>query len=141
MGTGWNFAELLSFRSCLFETGGVRTMTTLTTLQSPTASQYSEIINRLVMRIVEIAHPLRIILFGSAARGELQKDSDIDVMVVMPDGTHRFDTTRYLYRKLSGFGFPVDIVVATPSVLETHKDTVGLIYRSALREGTEVYVA
>lgn len=93
------------------------------------------------MRIVEVAHPLRIILFGSAARGELHQDSDIDVMVVMPDGTPRLDTTRYLYRKLFGFGFPVDIIVTTPSVLEQHRDTVGLIYKTALMEGTEVYAS
>lgn len=116
-------------------------MTTLTALQPATATQNNEVIDRLVLRIVEIAHPLRIILFGSAARGEFRQDSDIDVMVVMPDGTHRLDTTRYLYRKLFGFGFPVDIVVTTPDVLEQHKDTVGLIYRTALAEGTEIYVS
>jgi predicted nucleotidyltransferase len=68
-------------------------------------------------------------------------NSDIDVMVVMPDGTHRSNTVRYLYKQISGFGFPVDIVVVTPSVLEQHKDNIGLIYRTVLAEGKEVYVA
>ena len=35
---------------------------------------------------MEAVHPLRIILFGSAARGEMGADSDLDVLVVMPDG-------------------------------------------------------
>ncbi len=98
-------------------------------------------IDDLIGRIVDTVHPLRIVLFGSAARGEMGPDSDIDIMVVMPDGTHRLNTTRYLYRRMFGFGFPVDIVVATPSILERHKNNIGLIYRTVLKEGKEVYAA
>ena len=100
----------------------------------------SKTIDNLIDRIVDAVHPMRIILFGSAARGEMGTNSDIDVMVVMPNGTHRSNTVRYLYKHLFGFGFPVDIVVATPSVLEQHKDNIGLIYRTVLAEGKEVYV-
>lgn len=98
-------------------------------------------IDELVQRIVEAAHPLRIILFGSAARGQAGPDSDIDVMVVMPDGTHRRHTAMDLYQRLSGISVAVDIVVATPTDLEKHKDTIGLIYRAVLREGKEIYAA
>ena len=86
-------------------------------------------------------HPFRIILFGSAARGEWGPDSDLDVLVVMPDGTHRRNTAQFLYQQLFGFGFPVDILVTTPSVLEKHKNNIGLIYRTVLAEGKEVYAA
>ena len=99
----------------------------------------SKIINELINRIVSAAHPIRIILFGSAARGEMSPDSDIDVMVVMPEGTHRLNTTQYLYKRMLGFGYPVDIVVTTPSILEQHKTNIGLIYRTVLVEGKEVY--
>lgn len=54
----------------------------------------SEAIDRLVRRIVEDVHPLRILLFGSATRGELAAGSDIDLLVVMPDGTHRRRTAQ-----------------------------------------------
>jgi predicted nucleotidyltransferase len=101
----------------------------------------SKIIESLIDRIVNAVHPMRIILFGSAARGEMGPNSDIDVMVVMPDGTHRSNTARYLYKQMFGFGVPVDIVVTTPSVLEQHKDNIGLIYRTVLAEGKDVYVA
>lgn len=97
------------------------------------------LIDDLVVRIVRAVHPLRIVLFGSAARGEMGPDSDIDIMVVMPDGTHRLNTTRHLYRHIVGLGFPVDIVVATPSLLEQHKNNIGLIYRTVLAEGKIVY--
>ena len=101
----------------------------------------SEIINFLVQRIVEEIHPLRIIIFGSAARDEMNQDSDIDILVVMPDGTHRRHTAQYLYRNIRGIGVPFDILVATPSDLEKHKDNIGLIYRTVLQEGRVVYAA
>ena len=98
-------------------------------------------IEKLVQRIVDAVHPLRIILFGSAARGELTPDSDVDVLVVMPDGTHRRKTAQYLYGVISGVKVPYDIVVATPSDLEKHRDNIGLIYYAILKEGKMLYAA
>ena len=100
-----------------------------------------EAIEQLVRHIIELVHPLRIILFGSAARGEMESDSDIDVLVVMPEGVHRRRTAQLLYRQIRGLGVPFDILVATPDDIERHKDNIGLIYQSILREGREVYVA
>ena len=103
--------------------------------------QLSGLLSDLVNRIVEAVHPLRIMVFGSAARGEMGPHSDIDVRVVMPDGTHRRHTAQDLYQRLSGFPMAVDIVVATPTDLARHKDTIGLVYRDALREGREIYAS
>ena len=100
-----------------------------------------EATEQLVRRILQLAHPLRIILFGSAARGEMESDSDIDVLVVMPEGVHRRRTVQLLYRQIRGLGVPFDILVATPNDLERHRDNIGLIYQTILREGREVYVA
>jgi predicted nucleotidyltransferase len=100
-----------------------------------------EAIDRLVGRIVEDVHPLRVLLFGSATRGELAAGSDIDLLVVMPDGTHRRRTAQHLYRRLHGIGIPFDILVTTPRDLDRHKDNIGLIYRTILLEGREVYAA
>lgn len=100
-----------------------------------------EVIEQLVRRIVELVQPLRIILFGSAARGEMGTDSDIDVLVVMPEGVHRRRTAQLLYRQIRGLGVPFDILVATPDDLERHKDNIALVYQRILREGREVYAA
>ena len=90
-------------------------------------------------RIAEAVKPNRIILFGSAARGELGPDSDIDVLVIMPDGVHRGHTTEKIYRELWGFGVAKDVVVITESdVRERGKDPFTVIQR-ALEEGREVY--
>ena len=94
---------------------------------------------KLVRRIVEEVHPLRVILFGSAARGEVLPGGDVDLLVVMPDGTHRRRTAQYLYSRLLDVEVGFDVLVATPVVLEKHKDNIGLIYRTILREGREVY--
>jgi predicted nucleotidyltransferase len=50
---------------------------------------HSKVVDELVRRIVEEVHPLRIILFGSAVRGKVGPNSDIDLLVVMPQGVHR----------------------------------------------------
>ncbi len=99
----------------------------------------SKIIDELVQRIVEVAHPLRIILFGSAARGEMGSDSDVDVLVVVPEGVHRRQTAQYLHQRMFGLPVSVDILVATSGDLEEQRDNVGLIYYQVLREGREIY--
>jgi predicted nucleotidyltransferase len=99
------------------------------------------LIQEIVRRVVESFHPLRIILFGSAARGELTADSDVDLLVVMPDGTRRLETTQALHLRLFGIPVSVDFLVATPADLEKHRENIGLIYRTILREGKELYAA
>jgi len=95
----------------------------------------------LVRRIVEIAHPLRIILFGSASRNETGPESDVDLLLVMPPGTPRRQTAQLLYREIKGVRVPFDIIVATPDDLEKHKNNIGLIYWRVLKGGREVYAA
>ena len=102
---------------------------------------YTQAVQQLVDRVVETVHPLRVILFGSGARNEASARSDIDLLVVMPDGTHRRRTSQALYRRIRGLAVPFDILVATPKDLEIHRDNVGLIYRKVLQEGVEVYAS
>ena len=101
----------------------------------------TEELDKLVQRIVDAVHPLKIILFGSAVRGEMGADSDLDVLVVMPDGTHRRHTAQFLHTQMFGIGVPVDILVATPSDLEKYGESIGLVYRTVLKEGRELYAA
>jgi uncharacterized protein len=59
-----------------------------------------QILDDLVRRIVEVVNPRRIILFGSAVRGAIGPGSNLDVMVVMPDGVHRRLTAQEIYINL-----------------------------------------
>lgn len=107
--------------------------------QSPVLTP--EILDDLVERIVQAVHPRRIILFGSGARGEMGPHSDLDVLVVMPDGVHRRRTAQAIYRGLMGFGIAKDVVVATEGDLREYGDNPSLVLFPALREGREVYRA
>jgi len=100
---------------------------------------YSQALNRLVQRIVEEIKPLRVILFGSVARNNMNEESDIDLLVVMPEETHRRRTAQLLYKNIRNIGVPFDILVVTNKDLEKHKDNTGLIYQEILSEGKEVY--
>ncbi|HUT54206.1 MAG TPA: nucleotidyltransferase domain-containing protein [bacterium] len=102
---------------------------------------YQEQIEKLLRLIVGEVNPVRVILFGSAARGEFGPESDVDVLVVMPEGTHRRHTAQKLYREIKGITIPFDIVVATPGDLEKHRDNPGLIYKTILEEGRTIYAA
>ena len=97
-------------------------------------------LQEIVRRIVSAVHPLRIILFGSAARGDPQA-RDLDLMVVMPEGAHRRHTAQYLYRVLYGVTVPFDLLVALPQDLERHRHNPALIYRTVLEEGKTLYAA
>jgi len=99
------------------------------------------LLEELVRRIIAVAHPRRIILFGSAARGDMGPDSDLDVLVVMPDGTHRRRTAREIYRHMWGFGFAKDIVVVTESDVQEYGSNPYMSIKNILEEGRELYHA
>ena len=99
-----------------------------------------KVLDRIVRRIVKAAKAERIIIFGSAARGEMGPDSDLDIRVVAACD-HRRNTARKIRRQLFGIGVPIDIIVAKPEDIERYSDSIGLIYRPALREGKVLYAA
>lgn len=99
------------------------------------------ILGEIVRRIVEVAQPERIILFGSAARGDIGPDSDLDLLVVKSGVTHRRRLAQQIYLSLFGITVPVDIIVVTPEDVEAFQDQVGTIIAPALTEGREIYAA
>jgi predicted nucleotidyltransferase len=100
-----------------------------------------QILNEIIHRIVEVAHPDKIILFGSAARDQMDADSDVDLLVIKGGNFHRGRLTEEIYMNLFGVGQAVDIVVVTPEDVERYRDSMALIIRPALEEGKVVYAA
>ncbi|MCY4109314.1 MAG: nucleotidyltransferase domain-containing protein [Chloroflexi bacterium] len=94
----------------------------------------------IVQRIVAAAQPEKIILFGSAARGEMGPNSDVDLLVVKDTDDARGLAVR-IYRHLRGVRVAVDAVVVKPANVERYKDSHALVIKPALREGTVVYDA
>ena len=99
------------------------------------------ILDELVRRVVEAAAPQRIVLFGSAARGEMGADSDLDVLVVMPNGCDCLSVAQKLHCELAGLGCAKDIVVVQESDVDLHGDNPYLVIHAALSEGSELYRA
>lgn len=98
----------------------------------------ADILDEIVKRIVAVANPEKILLFGSAARGKMGPNSDVD-LIIIKTGVHRRKLAQRLYKELIGVGQAVDLVVATPSDLLRYGDSVGLVYRPALQEGRVIY--
>jgi uncharacterized protein len=90
-------------------------------------------------RLVREFQPLRIILFGSWARGDATQDSDVDLLVVMPEPIDRRQTAIAMRQALRDLPMSKDIVVATPSDLAERGDLVGTVLRPALREGRVIF--
>ena len=96
------------------------------------------ILDNIIRRIVEVADPERIILFGSAARGEMNRHSDVDLLIVK-EGVDTLDLMRQIRRNLYGVGAAVDALVVTPQAVERYKNSHALIIKPALREGKVIY--
>ena len=103
--------------------------------KSPDKKKLAEIIRR----IVEVAKPDKIIMFGSAAKGEMGPNSDVDLLVIKSGDIHRRRLTQKIYMNLFGVGQAVDVVVVTPEDVERYRDSFALVIYPALREGKVVY--
>ena len=95
----------------------------------------------IIRRIVEVAKPDRIILFGSAARGRMGPNSDVDLLAIKGGNFHRRRLTEEIYMNLFGVGAAVDVVVVTPEDVERYCDSFALVICPALREGKVVYAS
>lgn len=98
-------------------------------------------VDEIVLRIVEVAQPERIILFGSSARGHVGPDSDLDLLVIKSGVTHRRRLAQQIHLSFFGLGVPVDIIVVTPEDILAFGEKVGTVIGPALREGKEIYAA
>ena len=108
-------------------------MTAMTAMNSQT------IITTMADRIVSRFEPSQVVLFGSHARGTAGKDSDVDLLVVMPDGTDRRRAAVEMRVLLADMPVAKDIIVTTPDDIARRGHVIGTVLRPALREGTVLY--
>lgn len=98
------------------------------------------IVNAMTTRIVNRLSPRKIILFGSYAKGIINKNSDVDLLVVMDcTSEKKRELQAEIRRELREFNVPKDIVVATEDDLERYKNSWWTIYYSAVKEGRVVF--
>jgi predicted nucleotidyltransferase len=96
-------------------------------------------VKRIADEIVGRFHPLRVILFGSHARGDAGADSDIDLLVVLAEVPDKRRAAVEIRRALAAFPVPKDIIVTSPAEIASRGDLVGTVLRPALREGIVLY--
>jgi len=97
------------------------------------------VIQTMVERIVERFRPLRVILFGSHARGAAVEESDVDLLVVLHEVSDKRRTTVEIRRVLGDLPVAKDIVVTTPDEILLRGDLIGGVLRPALCEGKTLY--
>lgn len=102
-------------------------------------SSIQPILKEMVRKIVQVADPEKIILFGSHATGHAGPGSDVDLLVVTRHGESRRQVAVSLYETLGGMGVPKDIVVVRPETFERYRDIPGSILYPAAREGRVIY--
>lgn len=95
----------------------------------------NDFISIMTDRIVREFDPLQIILFGSQARGDADRDSDIDLLVVFAKLTDKRKTAIDIGRALSDVPVAKDILVSTPEELERSRTRIGSVLRYAQQEG------
>lgn len=111
--------------------------TALTPIWAPTPAKMQAAVERLVA----VAQPTKIILFGSQARGDADDRSDVDLLVIKPHVADRYEELVELDRSLTGILLPVDILLVSDAEFEERANQPGTVERAARQEGRVLYAA
>ena len=99
------------------------------------------LLDEVVRRVLTVARPERIILFGSAATGQMTEDSDLDLLVVEPEPANTRDRSVRIRRALGDVRYPVDVIVMSSARFEETKNLIGGIAYPARKYGRVLYEA
>lgn len=96
-------------------------------------------IGEMVRRIASGFAPVRIILFGSHARGSAGSDSDVDLLVVVRGNVAPRQQVVEIRKALADLPVAKDIIVVSSEYFDRYRDVVGTIVWPAVREGKVLY--
>lgn len=96
-------------------------------------------IEEIVRRIVEVARPEQVLLFGSAARGTTGPHSDLDFLVVKAGRYNPRKVAGIIYQRMRGIVRSIDLVIVTPAQVEEYRDSPFSVVYPAVREGRVLY--
>ncbi|MBF0143977.1 MAG: nucleotidyltransferase domain-containing protein [Magnetococcales bacterium] len=93
-------------------------------------------------RIAETIHPERIILFGSHARGDAAPDSDVDLLVIVPESfsdRERWPKMQAIRKAIAHIRCSKDILLYSRDEVEQWRRSWNHVVAVALREGRVIY--
>ncbi|NJL50153.1 MAG: nucleotidyltransferase domain-containing protein [Leptolyngbyaceae cyanobacterium SM2_5_2] len=101
---------------------------------------HEELIQEITQRLVKTFQPEQIILFGSHAWGVPTPNSDVDLMVIVPDS----DCSSYQravigHRCLSGLGIAKDIIVRTRAEFDFWQEARASLEYKVAHQGKVLY--
>ena len=96
-------------------------------------------IEAMVDRLAEQFHPVKIILFGSYARGTAKPDSDVDLLVIASTQGSRRQLAVQMDIALADRDIPLDLLVVSPQEFDQYRDIAGSIIYPVVREGKVMY--
>jgi HEPN domain-containing protein/predicted nucleotidyltransferase len=95
---------------------------------------------KLLDPVVEYFKPQRVILFGSRARGEATRDSDIDLLVIVDDDTPPEKLTRKAgFEAHRSRRYAADVLAMRAATFERNRGIVGTLAAEAETDGIVVY--
>ncbi len=96
------------------------------------------LLDEALTRILQVCDPAEVILFGSAARGELRDGSDLDLLIVEDDPSTERDTERLVRDAIEHLP-KADVMTATRSEMREAEGSLSRIHRTIATEGVTLY--
>ncbi len=99
------------------------------------------LLDEIIRRILSVAGPELIILFGSACSDSMTRDSDIDLLVVETWPGNVREKSVVIREALRGLSYPFDVIVISTDRFHETKDLIGGIAYPACKYGKVIYAA
>lgn len=93
----------------------------------------------IVSRIVEVAQPEQVLMFGSTARGTTGPHSDLDLLIIKTGRYNARKVAGLIYQRMRGIARSIDLVIVTPQQVKDNRNSPFSVLYPALREGRIVY--
>lgn len=97
------------------------------------------VVEQVTRKIVAKFHPVRILLFGSRARGDSTESSDYDFLIELETQLKRPYREIEVDRLFRDRNWSMDLFVYTPAEVLAARDDVGTIVHIAEKEGRVIY--
>ncbi len=99
-------------------------------------------IEEISSRLIQLYNPLFVYLFGSHAWGQPDRDSDLDICVILSESNQsQADRIRSGLKALKGIHIPVDIIVLTRNEIAEHIDHPSTLIYKVFHKGIKLYEA